>query len=171
MAKTVPISVRISHEDAEFIANLKVDNAVTPSDKIRSIIEDSRKHKQREISYEGCLKNAAEALQALTQSIKSAEKEQKQHSELVNGFNDWITESFAYISAANHEIKEGRIDIHQLEEGINERVFRLFEIIARMAVTSTAPCYDKQIMTKGFTTLLELTQIINQRLEKERKNG
>jgi hypothetical protein len=35
MAKTVPLSVRVSHEDAEFIANLYIGDAVTPSDKVR----------------------------------------------------------------------------------------------------------------------------------------
>ena len=53
MAKTVPISVRVSNEDAEFIATLQIDNAVTPSDKVRSLIKEAKQKKERVVSYEG----------------------------------------------------------------------------------------------------------------------
>ncbi len=168
MAKTVPISVRVSNEDAEFIANLQIDGAVTPSDKVRSIIREAKKQKERIINYEGCLKIALETLKGLTQKVKASEMKQKQHSELVNVFNDWIVESFAYVVSAKYKIYEGKIELKQLEEGISERVFRLFEVVARMGVTSKASCYDKEIITKGFVPILELTQIINQRVEKEK---
>ena len=171
MAKTIPISVRISHEDAEFIANLQIDGAVTPSDKVRRIIKETKKQKEQTVNYEGCLKMARETLKELTQQIKATEMEQKQHSELVNVFNDWITESYAYVASAKHEIDEGNICLSQLEEGISKRAFLLFEVIGRLGVTSKAPCYDKNIITKGFISMLELNQIINQRIEKETQNG
>jgi len=168
MAKTVPISVRISHEDAEFIAQLQIDGAVSPSDKVRNIIKEAKKQNEQIINYESCLKIARETLKELTQQVKASEMEQKQHSELVNIFNDWITESYAYIVSAKNEIDEGNICLSQLEEGISERVFRLFEVVGRLGVTSKAPCYDKNIITKGFLSILELNQLVNQRREKEK---
>lgn len=171
MAKTVPISVRISQEDAEFIANLQMENAVTPSDKIRSIIAEARKQNERIVSYEGCLKTARETLRALAQKVTATEMAEKQHSELVTVFNDWIGEAFAYVASAKHELDKGEMDLKQLEEDISERVFRLFDVTARMGVTAKAPCYDKEIMTTGFAPILELTQIINQRIEKESHHG
>ena len=168
MAKTIPISLRVSHEDAEFIANLQMDGAITPSDKVRSIIRNAKKQNERIVSYEGCLKIAHEALKGLTQKVKATELEAKHHSELVNMFNDWITESFAYVASASNEMEEGKLGLEQLEDGISERVFRLFEVVARMGVTSNAPCYDKEIVTKGFVLISELTHIINQRIEKRK---
>ena len=170
MSKTVPISIRVSSEDAEFIANLRIDNAVTPSDKIRSIIREAREQKARIINYEGCLKIARETLKDLIQKVKTTELQEKQHSELVNIFNDWIAESFAYVAAAKNESEEGKIELKQLEESISERVFRLFEVVARMGVTSKAPCYNKELITSGFAPILELIQIINQRITKEKDN-
>jgi len=168
MAKTVPISVRFSQEDAEFIANLKIDNAITPSDKVRGIIKEAKKQKERVVNYEGCLKVSREALKELSQDIKFAELEEKKHSELVNSFNDWIVESFAYIASVKHGVGGEKIELNHLEDGISERVFRLFEIVLRMGVTSKAPCYDKEIITKGFVPVLELIQLINQRIEKDK---
>jgi len=168
MAKTIPISVRVSHEDAAFIANLQIDDALTPSDKIRSIIKEAKKQSERTVNYEGCLKIARDTLKELTQKIKASEMEQKQHSELVNAFTDWVGESFAYMAAAKNEIDEEKIELKELEEGISQRVFRLFEVVARLGVTSKAPCYDDAIITKGFVPLVELIDLINQRIEKEK---
>jgi predicted nucleic acid-binding Zn-ribbon protein len=168
MTKTVPISVRVSNEDAEFIANLQIDNAVTPSDKVRSLIKEAKQQKERVVSYEGCLNIARETLKDLVQKVKSIESKEKQHSELVNVFNEWVTECFAYVASAKYEIQEDQIKLKQLEEGISERVFRLFEAVARMGVTSQEPCYNKKIILTGFLPTLELIQIINQRIEKEK---
>ena len=168
MTKTVPISVRVSNEDAEFIANLQIDNAVTPSDKVRSLIKEAKQQKERIVSYEGCLNIARETLKDLVQKVKTIESKEKEHSELVNVFNEWVTECFAYVASAKYEIQEDQIKLKQLEEGISERVFRLFEAVARMGVTSQEPCYNKKIILTGFLPILELIQIINQRIEKEK---
>lgn len=168
--KTVPISIRVSQEDAEFIANLNVEGAITPSDKIRNIIKEAREVKEQVVTYEGCLKIAQNTLKELVQKIKINELEQKQYSELINIFNDWITEAFAYLASVKNELNEQKISLSHLEEGIAERVFRLFEIVTRMGVTAKAPCYDKSIIIKGFTPMLELIDIINQNLKKEKKN-
>lgn len=170
MAKTVAISVRLSQEDAEFIANLQVDNAITPSEKVRSIIKEAKEQKERSVDYQSCLNIARETLKDLVHKINTTELKEKQHSELVNVFNDWIAESFAYVASAKHEIDEDKIKLKQFEKGISERVFRLFEVVARMGVTSKDPCYDKEIIITGFLPILELTEIINQRIDKEKKN-
>ena len=44
--KTVPLSVRVPYEDAEFIAGLHVNGANTPSDKLRAIINQARRRHQ-----------------------------------------------------------------------------------------------------------------------------
>ena len=42
VANRIPISVRISQEDADFIANLQVEGANTPSEKIRELLKQAR---------------------------------------------------------------------------------------------------------------------------------
>ena len=42
MSKTVSISARISHEDAEFLSSLTIEGATTPSDKLRALLADAR---------------------------------------------------------------------------------------------------------------------------------
>jgi len=164
MPKTVPVSVRLSAEDADFIANLQIADAVTPSDKIRSMIKIAKQQQMRVATFENCLQQSQEALKPLTQAVKAYELELGQHSELLSVFNDWLAESFAYLSSAKLMIEAGELDFNRLEAGIAERVFRLLTAFARMGVTKQAPCYDAELMNKGFEPVLELIQIITQRL-------
>lgn len=168
MAKTVPISVRIPQHDADFLANLQIEGAATPSDKIREIIKEARKKSQYTAEYPDHLKAAHDALLDLSQSIKTLELEQKQHSELVAAFIDWITEAFAYSASLHHKLENNKTDLKDIENGISERIFRLFEAAARMSVTRNAPCYDRDIMTHGFHPILELIQLISERLSREK---
>ena len=46
MGKSVPFSVRLTSEDAEYVAALQIPGAVTSSDKIRHIISDARKRRE-----------------------------------------------------------------------------------------------------------------------------
>lgn len=41
--KTVPLSVRISDEDASFLAGLDIEGAVTPSEKLRALLTSERR--------------------------------------------------------------------------------------------------------------------------------
>ena len=38
----IPVSVRITQEDADFIAELKIEGANTPSEKIRELLKQAR---------------------------------------------------------------------------------------------------------------------------------
>lgn len=165
MQKTVPISVRITQEDAEFIARLKIDDAITPSDKIRALIRDARLQHGRQRGYEGQLAQALDELRGVMQQVKTQERESHTHSELVNVFLDWLAEAFAYTAAVDINTAKEKTALPQLEEGIADRCFRLLEALARMGVTSRAPCYDKDIISKGFQPLAELTRLVNQRIE------
>lgn len=167
-SKTVPLSVRISHDDAEYIAGLKIDDALTPSDKVRAIIRDARKESERSQDYEGFLKIAKDRLVPVMQRVQAAENAKREHSQLVNAFYDWMAESFAYAAAAATSELEDDDNLRQLEEGIADRVFRLFETVLRMGVTSKAPCYDTAVIIRNAEPLLEINDIIKQRVSKEK---
>jgi hypothetical protein len=166
MSKSTPFSVRLPQEDTDFIADLKTEDATTPSDKIRSIIRNARLKHQSARDYASALSEAREELHAVTQNVKSGELTHNQHSELVGVFLDWVAEAHAFTVAAPCE-KKGSLDLEQLEAGIADRCFRLLELIARMGVTTKAPCYNKDIINKNFESLEELIHLIDIRIHKE----
>lgn len=165
MVKTVPISIRITQDDADFLTSLQIEDAITPSDKIRALIRQAKhQQKQNQEGYETHLQHALDSLKQLIQQVKSGELEHKEHSELVTSFIDWLAESYAFVSSA--KALKGSPDLQALEEGIADRSFRLLETMARMGVTAKAPCYNKDIISNGFKPLKELTELVNSRVGK-----
>ena len=69
---------------------------------------------------------------------------------------------------SEHALKTQKIDLQQFEKDIAERLFRLFEMAARMGVTSQAPCYNKNIISQGFIPMLELMEMIMNKVIKEK---
>src|SRR5436853_7896774 len=45
--KTVPLSVRVSDDDAEFLAGLEISGATTPSEKLRAVLAAERNRWER----------------------------------------------------------------------------------------------------------------------------
>jgi len=163
MTKTVPVSLRLSQEDAEFIAQLKMDDAITISDKIRSLIKNAKKQTAKGNNYRHNLQFVKERLSSVAELVKDYECETKQYSLLLSLFHDWLEEVFAfYVTLQN--VSEP-YDLHSLEAGVAHRVFRLLEAVMRMGVTSEAPCYDRTLIYKQIAPILELTELINYKKE------
>lgn len=53
--KSVPLSVRISVDDAEFIARLSLEGATTPSEKMRKLLGEARRRREDAADYGRCL--------------------------------------------------------------------------------------------------------------------
>lgn len=170
MAGSVPLSVRISQEDASFIAGLEVDGAVTPSDKVRAIIKNAReRHGQRQ-DYGAMIALAKDVFRDEKDAIKDYEFKNKVHSELITLYIEWLTESFAHFGAAvdtaiDPDAPEQK-DFKILEQEIAKRIFRLLDMVTRMGVTKEAPCYDPQLIHKYYEPLLELTEMVQKQLGK-----
>lgn len=170
MSKSVPLSLRISSEDAEFIANLQISGAITPSDKIRAIIKEAKNRREQPRDYANSRNYVNEALSHLRAEITRFELEQNQYSELINQFNDWLADAFAFINSFNIEPQAIEEGLRRLEQGIVKRIFRLIETITRMGVTLKAPCYDRDIIRKEMETLIELSTLIHCKFKREKEN-
>ena len=168
MSKSIPVSLRIPNEDAEFLAELQIDNAVTPSDKIRALIRDAKVRKEHVNNYACCLNHVNEALSNIKSHILHLEREQDHYSEVVHRFNDWLAEAYAFVSSFNIHPENEAADLLQFEQGIVKRIFRLVEAIGRLAMTETAPCYDKEIIIREIEPLRQISQMINFKHKKEK---
>lgn len=158
--KTIPFSVRLSQEDAEFIAKLEIQEATTPSDKIRTIISGARKKAKKAYSYREMLKEMQEMVMPMMGVLREQELANGKHSELLASFAEWLTEVNAFFMAAySQELNQNTMDT--FEEAIASRIFVLFERVMRMGVTNAAPCYNKEVLTEKLPSVLELAEIIN----------
>lgn len=161
-SKTVPVSVRLSHEDAEFISGLKINGANTPSDKLRAIIGEKRRKSLEAIDYQGCFQEIFRYMEPALETIRKMEIEEGVHSEIVTRSFEWFPDLIAYlvstISVEPGE-KEGT-DLNELERGLADRIFRVMESVLQMGTTKWFHCYDPQTMATRSEPVLDLAGLI-----------
>lgn len=160
--KTVPLSVRISQEDAEFLAKLK-SGGVTPSDKVRTVIADARRHAEKQADFRGCLELLREQAAPAAAAVRDAELREKMHSDLVTYLLEWLPEAFAYLLTAARAVPEAKpaaAALSDLELGLLDRSVHLVEAVLRMGVTPRSPTYDRGAVAERLGPVLELARVV-----------
>ena len=79
----IPVSVRITQEDADFIAELKIEGANTPSEKIRELLKQARLAHTQTHDYGSALTAQEQFFQAAKHDVLHAEKQAGAHSHIV----------------------------------------------------------------------------------------
>ena len=161
-SKQVTISARISQDDAEFISQLTIDDAKTPSDKLRAIIAEAKLRSNRNQDYAGNLQLVQELVQPFLRKIRKVEVENQIHSELIIRLSEWIPDALAFLLSSTSEKDDQTITeaLIQIEHGVAERLMRLMESVLQLAITERCSCYDPEIMQVKIDPVLELSQII-----------
>lgn len=161
--KMVPVSTRISEQDVEFISQLPIEGASTPSDKIRAIIGEARRRSEGMQDYTGALQMMQELFAPVREQILTAEAKHGGHSELVLRIVEWLPDIAALLlstmNRSSHDIDSK--DLISLERGAADRVFRIVESVLQMAVTRTCPCYEGGAVRNRIEPVLELAAMIS----------
>ncbi len=126
-SKTTPISVRITPQDATFIAELEIGEAETPSDKIRALLKEARESRERNNELSTYLGLVRKAVNPLFDQIKKQELADHKHSELISFLGEWIVKLLSYLAT----LDGSKCDLERVEVEIGTRLFRLFDFIAR----------------------------------------
>ncbi len=79
----IPVSVRISQEDADFMANLNMEDANTPSEKIRELLKQARLAHTQMHDYGSVLNAMEQFFQSAKRDVLHAEKEYGMHSHIL----------------------------------------------------------------------------------------
>lgn len=161
--KTVPVSVRLPEDDAGFLSSLHLEGATSASEKLRALIADARKRQHGTEEYPAALKLAEENLAPTLRIIRSSERDNGLHSELVSRLGEWLPDCMAYLIASNGVATELDADtLTDIERGLADRVFVLIQSILQMGVTRESPCYDPSVIDDRLDPVLGLTGVIAQ---------
>jgi len=160
--KTVPLSARISQEDAEFLSALKIEDANTPSEKLRVIITETRKRHEGMQDYRSSLLMYQTMLNRVVTISREVEMENQIHSELVFRLTEWLPDVMAFATAMGSELQQSRSveSLKKFEDGITDRSFRLFQSILQMGITDTCPCYQTNAVSKRMADVVNLVNVI-----------
>lgn len=152
-AKSVPLSVRLSREDAAYIASLDTDDALTMSEKVRFLVGQARLAAARGESFEGVVEQTEDTLAPLKQALDKIEQEDDKRSGLLRALIFSLPRILAELEAADVDGDPPLVDsLAMLEQSAARRVRDLLDQLARLGVTETAPCLDPSIVR---TTIAE----------------
>jgi hypothetical protein len=163
--KSIPISVRITPDDASFLAQLKIEGATTPSEKVRGLITEARRQHSSRRTYADSVARLRESLLPTREAVDEAESRLDVHSELLHRVLDWLPDAMARLTTALPEGKDGP-DLDELvrvERDLADRAFRLLEALLRMGVTSGCQAYDPKVVDDRLGAVLELADLIQAR--------
>lgn len=160
--KTVPLSVRLSKEDAEYIASLEAPDAVTMSEKVRYLVRQARISAARHETFEGVVEETEDTLAPLKHALDKIEEDQFVRSGLLRALIASLPRILAELEAADVDGDPPVLEsLTTLEKGAAKRVKDLLDQLARLAVTTGAPCLDPHIIRNEIAEpLVELTKFI-----------
>ena len=168
-SKTIQMSVRVSEEDAEFLAAVEIPGASSPSEKLRHLIAQARERQEQGRSYEAALVLIRDLLEPVAQTLRARELSTRQRSEMIADTLYWLPDLVAFLMAGPGA-KPGKADAKELvefEAGVAHRIFRFTDAMLRLAVTSKSPCYDPDVVVAHMGGTLELAKLV---LEQSRKS-
>ncbi|MDO4897029.1 MAG: hypothetical protein Q3971_06665 [Moraxella sp.] len=164
----VPISVRISQQDADFIANLQINGANTPSDKIRELLSQARTLHLQGQDYETSLSLAEQQLCTARHEILTLEKELGVHSHIVARIFEMLPDLMATMMA-DYPKNGDKSALMAFEKQVMWRVVRLMDSILQLAITGKGAGYDDGVLDELDNTL-RLANLIYQNNQNSQSN-
>lgn len=170
-SKLIPLSVRISQNDADYIALLDITDANTPSEKLRALILESRQRQMGKKDFDSSLRLVRELISPALHNILSIEHKEEMHSELISRFGEWLPATFSCLASFQPDEENSKDRLMQLERELADRLILLSESILQLGATSSCPCYDAELIGPRIEPLIELALMINQRNNKGDTDG
>ncbi|NND60239.1 MAG: hypothetical protein HKN49_08225 [Gammaproteobacteria bacterium] len=170
--KSVPVSVRLPVEDAEFLSRMTIDGADTPSEKLRAIVAEARRRQLGTGEFSAALRLAHDSLVPTLQIIRDNERRHGLHSELISRLGEWLPDCHAYLVAANGADTDLSAEqLLEIERGLADRVFVLIQSMLQLGVTATSPCYDPAVVADRIDPVLGLAGVISNSRPDVRRNS
>jgi hypothetical protein len=156
------LSARIPTEDMEWLVGLDIQGAVSPSDKLRSLIEQMRRQHEGTLDYQRSLGWLRDLVAPFVIAIRAFEHHNRMHSEVLTLVAEALPQIMATLLSERgltNDAKKRAIDV---EEIVVQRCFQLLTSILRLAVTRDAACYNPKVIDTHVPQVLEIAEIIAQ---------
>lgn len=177
MAQMQTVSIRLPDDDFQWLLSAQ-EAGKTPSEKLRMLVARVRQQESGLSNPDACAEWMRSLVQPMTNTVATWERQHREHSDLMSAVLDAVPRIMAIVLSAQRQHfgaseNEGSEagDLHEIEAALAQQCFRLLTTLLRAAVTSNPAVYDKEAIDRYLPDIVEITEIIATRKEKERKNG
>lgn len=147
------------------LSELHLEDAVTPSDKIRRLVKWAHRHQKSRSSYAEALGVAEDKLAPTVRTLRQHEADQHVHSDLLVQLLSWLPDMFALAGTAlqtDAASKDTAQAALTFEDDAAERIFSLLLGVLKMGLTPSAHCYDSSHLTNRLPAVLQLCRLLDE---------
>ena len=155
--KSVPLSVRVSDEDAVFLANLEIGDAVTPSEKLRALLLEARRRQAGlHDAAEGGLMLRDMAMPAW-RAIRRLEAQAGRKSDLVLKLYERLPDLMAQLIAGAED--EDSKCLAAFEADLMEQICLLLKDFISLGLTSPVRVHSETNFDAEMKPVMELVEL------------
>ena len=158
------ISVRVPDDDLEWLMSLEVPGARNPSERIRSLLTETRRQREGMHDYVACAAMLRGFLQPFADAVAAAERRHKVHSEvvatIVDSLPEIMAEAIAFVPAAGDKAVAA---LTRVEADLCARTMRMLIRLLRLTVTHAVPAYDPAVLDADLAEVIEIGDLVKSR--------
>ncbi|RED53961.1 hypothetical protein DFP90_101760 [Aestuariispira insulae] len=181
--KMIPLSVRITEDDAAFLATLSYDGAASLSEKTRALIAEARRRRENQGHLDEALRVLEDIHSAQDSRRREVERQEEAHSELLSQFSRWLMDThILFLEGAEaagqskskereggKEAKGSRPSskkavrhesIIAYERRMADQIFLLMDLVMRQGLTENSRNYDPKVISSRMVEILELSRLL-----------
>lgn len=154
----MPLSVRVSDEDAVFLANLEIGDAVTPSEKLRALLQEARRRQAGlHDAAEGGLILRDMAMPAW-RVVRRLEAQAGRKSDLILKLYERLPDLMARLVAGPEDDKPEHLDA--FEADVMEQICLLLKDFISLGLTSPVRVHSATNFYAEMTPIMELIELV-----------
>ncbi len=159
---SVPVSLRLSADDARWLGSREIPGAASPGEKLRALLQQARAESEagEPEGYAGWLAQMTARADAPVQHLRRAEFANRMHSELLARFGTWLPEVLAFCLSEAPGPDASPDELVAFEAGVAQRAGLLAQQLLQLAVAGAAPTYDPAVPEAATAPLTELARAV-----------
>ncbi len=160
--KTVPLSVRISDDDAKFLAGLDIEGAVTPSEKLRALLTSERRLREGAADPAATEEMLEDLCRPARRRLRRAEQSTGQRSEVAQKLYDRVPKLAALAltgPSQSGDVPEERA-LAEWEAQWVELALALCEDLLHVGLVSEPRSFNKRTIKDNLSPIIELAELI-----------
>ena len=151
------VSGRIPDDLYQWFASLKLEGAVTNSDKLRLLLGQLKRQYDGSLDYVSALAWFRDVTTPLRVSLSMLERDEAMHSEVLTTLIEHVCALAATLVSSHPKDKQAAID---LEEVVVRRVFAMTEGLLRQAVTPNAAAFSPKVVRRYSAQTTQLAKLV-----------
>ena len=171
MAQMQTMSIRLPDDDFRWLLSTQEGSGKTPSERLRAMIAQVREQESELSDPDSCMAWMRRLVQPTANFVAAWERQNKQHSDVLSAVLDIAPRLMALlVSARPPSTQDDGNDMREMEAALASHCFYLLTTVLRAMVTSVPAAYEKGNIERYLPDILEISEIIIARREKEKSH-